>query len=229
MDQAERLTALRKQKGLSQAQLAEALDVSRQAVSRWEVGATLPSTENLLALRDLYGVTLDALLYEETPPPPPQAGRRTTYRRCALLALLLAGTVLATALVTSHVVRTRDEAVFAAALAQAADDTGRIVFSETFSSGAGTWDSARFGATGHEGTHLRVWFQNVTSETATVYLWRTDRGADEVVVKTKVPGNGQGVAVYRQRADEGGSYLLSVEATESGGLLAGTVSVTQLP
>ena len=228
MDQAERLTALRKQKGLSQAQLAEALDVSRQAVSRWEVGATLPSTENLLALRDLYGVTLDALLYEETPPPP-QAGRRTTYRRCALLALLLAGAVLATALVTAHVVRTRDEAVFAAALAQVADDTGRIVFSETFSSGAGTWDSARFGTTGHEGTHLRVWFQNVTSEAATVYLWRTDRGADEVVAQTKVPGNEQGTAVYRHRAAEGGSYLLTVEATESGGLLAGTVSVMQLP
>lgn len=228
MDQAQRLTALRKQKGLSQAELAEALDVSRQAVSRWEVGATLPSTENLLALRDLYGVTLDALLCGAEPPPP-QARPKTARRRWVLLALLLAGTVLATALVTAHVVRTRDEAVFAAALAQMADDTGRIVFSETFSSGAGSWDSARFGATGHEGTHLRVWFQNVTSETATVYLWRIDQGADEFVAKTVVPGNGQGAVVYRQRTDEGGSYLLSVEATESGGLLAGTVSVTQLP
>ena len=58
----ERLTALRKKKGLSQLELAEVLGVSRQAVSRWEVGASAPGMENLLALSRLYGVPLDELV-----------------------------------------------------------------------------------------------------------------------------------------------------------------------
>ena len=58
----ERLTALRKKKGLSQLELAETLGVSRQAVSRWEVGASAPGMENLLALSRLYGVPLDELV-----------------------------------------------------------------------------------------------------------------------------------------------------------------------
>lgn len=58
----EKLIALRKKAGLSQQELAEKLDVTRQAVSRWEVGTALPTTENLLALRKLYGVTLDYLV-----------------------------------------------------------------------------------------------------------------------------------------------------------------------
>lgn len=58
----EKLIALRKSAGLSQQELAEKLDVTRQAVSRWEVGTALPTTENLLALRKLYGVTLDYLV-----------------------------------------------------------------------------------------------------------------------------------------------------------------------
>ena len=62
MNLEERLTALRKKKGLSQLELAEALGVSRQAVSRWEVGASAPGTENLLALSRLYGVPLDELV-----------------------------------------------------------------------------------------------------------------------------------------------------------------------
>ena len=55
----------RKRQGLSQAELAEALDVSRQTVSKWETGAVLPSAENLLALSRLYGVSVDALLNGE--------------------------------------------------------------------------------------------------------------------------------------------------------------------
>ena len=43
----EKLVALRKEKRLSQIQLAEMMNVSRQAVSRWEVGASVPSTDNL--------------------------------------------------------------------------------------------------------------------------------------------------------------------------------------
>lgn len=57
----EKIVSLRKKKGLSQQDLAEALDVSRQAVSRWEVGTSLPSMENLLALSKLFETPVDEL------------------------------------------------------------------------------------------------------------------------------------------------------------------------
>ena len=62
MDLKDTLQCCRKRQGLSQAELAEALDVSRQTVSKWETGTALPSAENLLALSKLYGVPVDALL-----------------------------------------------------------------------------------------------------------------------------------------------------------------------
>lgn len=62
MSLATKLVILRKQKGLTQMNLAERLNVSRQAISRWEVGAAVPSTENLKVLGDLYGVQVDYLL-----------------------------------------------------------------------------------------------------------------------------------------------------------------------
>ena len=61
----ENLVRLRKEHGLSQNDLAEKLNVSRQAVSRWEQGAAMPSTDNLIYLSKLYGITLDALIYGE--------------------------------------------------------------------------------------------------------------------------------------------------------------------
>lgn len=60
-----KLVSLRKQKGLTQVELAEKLNVSRQAISRWEVGAAVPSTDNLKVLGDLYEVPVDYLLNEE--------------------------------------------------------------------------------------------------------------------------------------------------------------------
>lgn len=62
MNLPEKLTYLRKQKGLTQSDLAETLNVSRQAISRWEVGTAAPSTENLKMLSNLYGVSVDYLL-----------------------------------------------------------------------------------------------------------------------------------------------------------------------
>lgn len=62
MELTETLHFYRKRQGLSQIELAEALNVSRQTVSKWETGAALPSAENLLALSKLYSVTVDALL-----------------------------------------------------------------------------------------------------------------------------------------------------------------------
>lgn len=65
----EKLISLRKEKGLSQMKLAEMMNVSRQAISRWEVGATVPSTDNLKFLGNLYGVSLEYLLHDDAPKP----------------------------------------------------------------------------------------------------------------------------------------------------------------
>lgn len=62
MTLATKLVSLRKQKGLTQMELAEKLNVSRQAISRWEVGAAVPSMENLKTLGKLYAVSVDYLL-----------------------------------------------------------------------------------------------------------------------------------------------------------------------
>ena len=50
MELKDKLVSLRKGKGLSQLELAETLNVSRQAVSRWEVGTSVPTMEKLIAL-----------------------------------------------------------------------------------------------------------------------------------------------------------------------------------
>ena len=57
-----KLYAFRKQARLSQESLAEQLNVSRQAVSKWECGEALPDTENLIALAKLYNLSLDELI-----------------------------------------------------------------------------------------------------------------------------------------------------------------------
>ncbi|MBQ9457710.1 MAG: helix-turn-helix domain-containing protein [Bacilli bacterium] len=62
MELGERLAKLRKKAGLSQEQLADELGVSRQAVSRWETGEAAPDTENLIALADIYNISLDELV-----------------------------------------------------------------------------------------------------------------------------------------------------------------------
>ena len=60
---AQRLANRRKRAGLSQEALAARLGVSRQAVSKWERSESSPDTDNLIALAQLYGVSLDELLY----------------------------------------------------------------------------------------------------------------------------------------------------------------------
>ena len=63
MELSERLTELRKEKNLSQAELADALNVSRQSVSLWENGSTVPALDKLQFLAEFYGVTLDELFF----------------------------------------------------------------------------------------------------------------------------------------------------------------------
>lgn len=69
MTLAEKLVSLRKSKGLSQLKLAEMMHVSRQAISRWEGGAAVPSTDNLKYLGLLYNVPVDYLLQDDAPEP----------------------------------------------------------------------------------------------------------------------------------------------------------------
>lgn len=74
-----KLSRLRKKEGLSQAEVAERLDLSRQAVSRWESGEAKPSTDNFQALCKLYHVSMDYLLNEsedELPAPDPATESR---------------------------------------------------------------------------------------------------------------------------------------------------------
>lgn len=60
-----RLSQLRKEKHLTQSEVAEKLDVSFQAVSLWERGETIPDTDKIVDLADLYGVSCDYLLRGE--------------------------------------------------------------------------------------------------------------------------------------------------------------------
>lgn len=61
----DKITYLRKQKGLSQENLADELSVSRQAVSRWEMGTAMPDASNILQLSKLFDVTTDYLLNDD--------------------------------------------------------------------------------------------------------------------------------------------------------------------
>lgn len=65
MKLSDKLIGLRKSAGMSQEELAEKLNVSRQAVSRWEMGTAMPDAANILQLSKLFHVTTDYLLNEE--------------------------------------------------------------------------------------------------------------------------------------------------------------------
>lgn len=62
MDLGQRLKQFRTEKHLSQETVAFELNVSRQAVAKWENNASKPSTANLMAICDLYGISLDELI-----------------------------------------------------------------------------------------------------------------------------------------------------------------------
>lgn len=62
MTTGERLADLRKKRNWTQEQLADALDISRQAVSKWESDAAYPDTDKLVQLAELYDVSIDYLL-----------------------------------------------------------------------------------------------------------------------------------------------------------------------
>lgn len=62
---AEKIMTLRKRFNWSQEELAEKLDISRQSVSKWEVGATIPDLDKILKMSEIFGVSTDYLLKDE--------------------------------------------------------------------------------------------------------------------------------------------------------------------
>ncbi len=65
MNLCDKIKKLRKENNLSQEQLAEKLNVSRQAISKWESNKAYPDIDNLILLRDIFNVTLDDLIISE--------------------------------------------------------------------------------------------------------------------------------------------------------------------
>lgn len=81
MDLAERIYRLRKEKGISQEELADELGVSRQAISKWESGQSTPDLERILAMSYYFGVTTDYLLKGTEPPRNTEQKDRATASR----------------------------------------------------------------------------------------------------------------------------------------------------
>lgn len=71
MEFGEKLRTLRREKGLSQEELAAMVGVSRQALSKWEAGQSRPELDKLLALSDVFSVTMDSLVRPGGPEPQP--------------------------------------------------------------------------------------------------------------------------------------------------------------
>ncbi len=96
----EKLQLLRRSRGLSQEQLAAELDVSRQAVSKWECGDSTPDLDKLRAICTYFGVTTDYLIWENEEGAPKATvtakerasrGKNEVFSNALLSVLLLAG------------------------------------------------------------------------------------------------------------------------------------------
>ena len=62
----DKIRTARKQEGLSQEQLSEKLGISRSSVAKWETDKGIPDISNLIALSDVFGLSLDELIKEDT-------------------------------------------------------------------------------------------------------------------------------------------------------------------
>lgn len=97
----DKLVQLRKKKGLSQLELAEALKVSRQAISKWELGTAIPTLENLASISRLFGVSVDYLVNDEAESdfdtPAAKAAEnyyKTNYKRTVISVIVTAVAVI---------------------------------------------------------------------------------------------------------------------------------------
>ena len=73
----EKLQKLRRESGMSQEKLAEQLHVSRQAISKWELGTAAPDTDNIVRLSKFFQVPLEYLMLEDCTDPSQAIGWRT--------------------------------------------------------------------------------------------------------------------------------------------------------
>lgn len=89
MELGERIKEIRSQRHMSQEALAAALDISRQAVAKWESGASMPSTANLLALCEVFQIELTELLSMEPVEEKPAAKEEKPKRWKKVLPWLL--------------------------------------------------------------------------------------------------------------------------------------------
>ena len=89
-DIARNLKRLRRQKGLTQEELADKLHVTRQAVSNWERNQNLPELEVLLAAAEAMGVSVDELLYGPRPVEQPNNAPENRRKRIVTAAVLWA-------------------------------------------------------------------------------------------------------------------------------------------
>ena len=90
----ENIITLRKQKKLSQGDLADAMQVSRQSVSKWETGQSVPDLDKLVRMAQLFGVTLDELVGSTTMPslePVPAPAAAQTFPLQKILGLIFLG------------------------------------------------------------------------------------------------------------------------------------------
>jgi transcriptional regulator with XRE-family HTH domain len=103
----QKITSLRKGRGMTQEELSEAIGVTRQTISKWELDASTPDPDYLCKLCDLFGVTADSLIRSERetveappqakqspPPAAPSSPRRLTKTRFAGWGLFILGLVL---------------------------------------------------------------------------------------------------------------------------------------
>ena len=97
MTLAEKILSLRTGQGMSQDDLAEKLEVSRQSVSKWETAQSTPDLDKIIKLADLFGVSVDQLVRDgERPQPPEPSPPQTVYveRRQELSPLQKLGVVM---------------------------------------------------------------------------------------------------------------------------------------
>lgn len=85
----EKLIQLRKEKGLSQEALGEKLNVARQTVSKWELGETTPEMDKLVKMSELFEISLDNLIKDNTETTPTNLQNNTNTQKLAGIVILI--------------------------------------------------------------------------------------------------------------------------------------------